>query len=80
MACMRSTAFVLLFCLGLLTAACDDKPTKPGMPVPKASSANLVAPVSSSHWADALLEVGGRATGFSACLAFSYRGVSSPRR
>ncbi|MBB3638733.1 hypothetical protein ABIC38_004874 [Variovorax sp. 1126] len=48
MACMRSTAFVLLFCLGLLTAACDDKPTKPGMPVPKAS-ANLVAPVSSSH-------------------------------
>lgn len=48
MACMRSTAFVLLFCLGLLTAARDDKPTKPGMPVPKAS-ANLVAPVSSSH-------------------------------
>jgi len=48
MACMRSTAFVLLFCLGLLTAACDDKPTKPGVPVPKASS-DLVAPVPSSH-------------------------------
>jgi hypothetical protein len=34
---MRSTAFILLFCLGLLVAACDDKP-KPGGPMPKASS------------------------------------------
>jgi hypothetical protein len=42
MARMRSTAFVLLFCLGLLTAACDDKPTKPGVPTPKAL-ASLVA-------------------------------------
>jgi len=33
---MRSTSFVLLFCLGLLVGACDDKP-KPGVPVPKAS-------------------------------------------
>ncbi|WP_276311656.1 MULTISPECIES: hypothetical protein [unclassified Variovorax] len=33
---MRSTALVLLFCLGLLTAACDEKPTKPGVPMPKA--------------------------------------------
>jgi hypothetical protein len=33
---MRSTALVLLFCLGLLTAACDEK-RKPGVPVPKAS-------------------------------------------
>jgi hypothetical protein len=42
---MRSTAFVLLFCLGLLTAACDDKP-RPGGPLPKAlSSSVVVAPV-----------------------------------
>ncbi|WP_260396769.1 hypothetical protein [Variovorax sp. KBW07] len=39
---MRSTAFVLLFCLGLLTAACDDKP-KPGGPVPKASVSVVVS-------------------------------------
>ncbi len=39
---MRSTAFVLLFCLGLLVAACDDKPTKPGVPVPKATAAGTV--------------------------------------
>jgi len=32
---MRSTALVLLFCLGLLTAGCDDRP-KPGGPMPKA--------------------------------------------
>jgi hypothetical protein len=34
---MRSTAFVLFFCLGLLVAGCDDKP-KPGGPMPKAST------------------------------------------
>ncbi|SEJ03288.1 MULTISPECIES: hypothetical protein [unclassified Variovorax] len=39
---MRSTAFVFLFCLGLMTAACDDKP-KPGGPMPKAL-ATVVAP------------------------------------
>jgi len=41
---MRSTAFVLLFCLGLLTAGCDDKP-RPGVPVPKATAtSSTVAP------------------------------------
>jgi len=45
---MRSTVFVLLFCLGLLTAACDDKPTKPGVPTPKAL-ASLVAPAAYTH-------------------------------
>ncbi|MDQ0587471.1 hypothetical protein [Variovorax paradoxus] len=40
---MRSTALVLLFCIGLLTAGCDNKP-KPGVPVPKAS-ADVVMPV-----------------------------------
>jgi hypothetical protein len=39
---MRSTAFVLLFCIGLLTAGCNEKP-KPGGPVPKAS-ADVVMP------------------------------------
>ncbi|MDM0004616.1 hypothetical protein QTI51_00420 [Variovorax sp. J22G73] len=39
---MRSTAFVLLFCLGLVTAGCDNKP-KPGVPVPKALAAGAVA-------------------------------------
>ncbi|WP_200937518.1 hypothetical protein [Variovorax sp. Root473] len=39
---MRSTAFVLLLCLGLLTAACDGK-RKPGVPVPKASLPSSVA-------------------------------------
>ncbi|MET3497632.1 hypothetical protein [Variovorax boronicumulans] len=34
---MKSTALALLFCLGLLSAGCDDKP-KPGGPVPKASA------------------------------------------
>lgn len=44
MACMRSTSFVLLFCLGLLTAGCDNKP-KPGVPVPKAATvSSTVAP------------------------------------
>ncbi|WP_301280761.1 hypothetical protein [Variovorax paradoxus] len=40
---MRSAAFVLLFCIGLIAAGCDDKP-KPGGPMPKAS-ANVVSPV-----------------------------------
>jgi hypothetical protein len=39
---MRSTILVLLFCLGLLTAGCNDKP-KPGGPMPKAS-ADVVMP------------------------------------
>jgi hypothetical protein len=43
---MRSTILVLLFCLGLLTAGCNDKP-KPGGPMPKAS-ANVVAPALSA--------------------------------
>jgi hypothetical protein len=43
---MRSTAFVLLFCIGLLTAGCDDRP-KPGGPMPKAS-ANVVMPALSA--------------------------------
>ncbi|WP_268992030.1 hypothetical protein [Variovorax paradoxus] len=34
---MRSTVLVLLFCIGLVSAGCDDKP-KPGVPVPKASA------------------------------------------
>jgi hypothetical protein len=34
---MRSTTLVLLFCLGLLAAGCDDRP-KPGGPMPKASA------------------------------------------
>jgi len=38
---MRSAAFVLLLCLGLLTAACDGK-RKPGVPVPKALSSSFV--------------------------------------
>ncbi|MDP9602757.1 hypothetical protein ABL840_07260 [Variovorax sp. NFACC27] len=46
---MRSTAFVLLFCLGLLTAACDEKPTKPGVPVPKASTSIVAAPALVAH-------------------------------
>jgi hypothetical protein len=33
---MKSTLLVFLFCVGLLTAACDDRP-KPGWPMPKAS-------------------------------------------
>jgi hypothetical protein len=41
---MRSTAFVLLFCAGLMVAGCDDKP-RPGAPVPKALAAGaLTAP------------------------------------
>jgi len=43
---MRSTVLVLLFCIGLVTAGCDDKP-KPGVPVPKAS-ADVVMPASSA--------------------------------
>jgi hypothetical protein len=39
---MRSTAFVLLFCIGLAMAGCNDKP-KPGGPMPKAS-ADVVMP------------------------------------
>jgi hypothetical protein len=40
---MRSTVLVLLFCIGLVAAGCDNKP-KPGVPVPKAS-ADVVMPV-----------------------------------
>ncbi|MET3444067.1 hypothetical protein ABIC94_004876 [Variovorax paradoxus] len=43
---MRSTAFVLLFCIGLVTAGCDDRP-KPGGPMPKAS-VNVVVPALSA--------------------------------
>jgi hypothetical protein len=39
---MRSTVFVFLFCIGLVTAGCNDKP-KPGGPMPKAS-ADVVMP------------------------------------
>ncbi|WP_286185798.1 hypothetical protein [Acidovorax cavernicola] len=42
---MRSTALVLLVCLGLLTAACDGK-RKPGIPVPKASVSVVVSALS----------------------------------
>jgi hypothetical protein len=42
---MRSTAFVLLFCIGLVTAGCDDKP-KPGGPMPKASAIVVVPALS----------------------------------
>ncbi len=41
---MRSTVFVLLFCLGLLTAACDGK-RKPGIPMPKAFLSSSVVVV-----------------------------------
>jgi hypothetical protein len=34
---MRSATLVLLFCLGLLAAGCNEKP-KPGGPLPKASA------------------------------------------
>jgi len=40
---MRSLAFVLLCCLGLLTAGCDDKPKPPSGPMPKAQ-AGVVTP------------------------------------
>jgi len=40
---MRSTVLVLLLCIGLVAAGCNDKP-KPGVPVPKAS-ADVVMPV-----------------------------------
>jgi len=40
---MRSTALVLLFCVGLLAPSCDEMP-KPGGPMPKAS-ADVVMPV-----------------------------------
>jgi hypothetical protein len=33
---MRSTVLVLLFCVGLLTVGCDEKPKPPGAPMPKA--------------------------------------------
>jgi hypothetical protein len=35
---MRSTVLVLLFCIGLLTVGCDEKPKPPGAPMPKASA------------------------------------------
>jgi len=38
---MRSAALVLLLCIGLVTAGCNDKP-KPGGPVPKASASVVV--------------------------------------
>jgi hypothetical protein len=48
-AMMRSTSLVLLlFCMGLLTAACDDRP-KPGGPMPKASMSFVAAPAPFAH-------------------------------
>jgi hypothetical protein len=45
---MRSTAFVLLFCIGLLAVGCDDKPTPPGGPMPKASAVVSMLALSAS--------------------------------
>jgi hypothetical protein len=40
---MRTLLTALFFCLGLLSAGCDDKP-KPGGPMPKAAAVSLAAP------------------------------------